>query len=255
MVSLKKRGRMMFVAKPKRGCLTSLFICSIVDLVIALHPHNQAFFQINKSPYKQIADLRDILFESRSAGDTVSAKTVLNGIASVYTLTEAQADDLQDVKLIFGKLYGKNIYNLSQNIIDDLEVFAAADPAGYASGVAQTLLRLYGRDYPPIGFIPAEERGQKQKDEIKPPLAERISVFPNPATNRVTFRRQTSLATQRINVEVLDFSGRIVWVTHAGMDDEFIWDTQKMPAGIYFYRILTNGAVNGSGKIILSKQF
>lgn len=65
-----------------------------------------------------------------SAGDTVSAKTILNGIAGVYSLTEDQADDLQDVKNLFGQLYGKNIYNLSQNVIDDLEVFAAADPAG-----------------------------------------------------------------------------------------------------------------------------
>ncbi|HRI61442.1 MAG TPA: hypothetical protein PK228_16995, partial [Saprospiraceae bacterium] len=45
------------VVLKNRGWLIILFICLYGDLVIPLRPQNQGYYQINKSPYKQITTL------------------------------------------------------------------------------------------------------------------------------------------------------------------------------------------------------
>lgn len=56
--------------------------------------------------------------------------------------------------------------------------------------MSQSILRLYERDYPPIGYLPVEERNQKNTDK-KAAGADLqkngLRVYPNPAIDRVIF--------------------------------------------------------------------
>ncbi|MCW5922177.1 MAG: T9SS type A sorting domain-containing protein [Saprospiraceae bacterium] len=191
-----------------------------------------------------------------AAGDTTSANTVLNGVSTAYTLTEAQAADFQRVKYLFGNLYGKNIYNLSQNIIDELEVFAA-DSAGYATGMSQTILRLYGRDYPPIAYLPGEERGQNQggkKTNSAAPPKESLRVYPNPANEEVMFDLQSFKGEEDVQILVSNTSGQVVW-SYAGTTDTASpvkWRTADLKSGMFFFRVAVGDFV-GTGRILLHK--
>jgi hypothetical protein len=75
-----------------------------------------------------------------------------------------------------------------------------------------------------------------------------VMVYPNPATNFVTF----SSVTSGSKVAIVDLTGRVQRnLTLSG--DNSTLDVTDLPAGLYLYKIYSDGKVAATGKLAVSK--
>jgi hypothetical protein len=80
-----------------------------------------------------------------------------------------------------------------------------------------------------------------------------IEVFPNPFTDRLTFRHKNAEAADGL-LEITDMTGRtMVRMPFPGpCSGAFHLDTEHLPAGVYIFR-LSLGGQRISGKLVKSK--
>jgi len=111
--------------------------------------------------------------------------------------------------------------------------------------------------YPPeyafgLGVAGANEETEGQKD--RSPVAQSLSVSPNPAKNFVNFRLEQSVEKTTSSLEIVDINGQVLQ-SYADItgDQRITWHTKGFASGIYFYRLLSSDGKVESGKIILTK--
>lgn len=75
-----------------------------------------------------------------------------------------------------------------------------------------------------------------------------VVVSPNPFNDRVKF--SISDIQSKINLKIIDETGRIVFTASSIGDNDIIWDSPKVKQGIYFYQIESKGQILRSGKVI-----
>lgn len=80
----------------------------------------------------------------------------------------------------------------------------------------------------------------------------RVSAFPNPFFEETTIAYQLS-TSQQVKLSVFDAAGRLIQVLKNAIQEagtyQVRFDTTNLPAGVYFYHLVTNGEVR-AGKMI-----
>lgn len=76
-----------------------------------------------------------------------------------------------------------------------------------------------------------------------------IAVFPNPFSSQTTFSIQNE---EYINskLEIMDMLGRVVKQA-TFKQKTIIWSKDNSPSGVYFYRLIFNGKIINSGKLVI----
>jgi hypothetical protein len=77
-----------------------------------------------------------------------------------------------------------------------------------------------------------------------------IEVYPNPASDIVSFTCGKALAREEITITIVDIPGNKVAELHtAGNSGKLYWDASNQPSGMYFYNAYGTGNISLSGKI------
>jgi len=124
--------------------------------------------------------------------------------------------------------------------VDDLfvdlvvpEVFPGVDPIDSL----QTLVDQWG------GCALTNVQNQKAVYSVK--------TYPNPADQLVTFEFETAIPSEKSELAIYNSQGKVVYRNSIFSLHELIWDTSTEKSGIYFYRVMNEGRLLASGKIIL----
>jgi len=80
-------------------------------------------------------------------------------------------------------------------------------------------------------------------------ISANISVFPNPSSDYVIF--QTSEIVKEYVITIYNASGSLVMQQNVADKNNFRWNTEKLPAGTYFYNLDAGKNNSASGKVVL----
>jgi hypothetical protein len=105
------------------------------------------------------------------------------------------------------------------------------------------IARWIGGDYTDSCSAPESSVGTRS---TKPEISA-LTVYPNPATNRISFR---SSVDGPVNIEVWAIDGKSLFSKHASFPLEI--DLSAKPSGVYFYKVIQKNKVH-TGKFSLRK--
>jgi hypothetical protein len=75
----------------------------------------------------------------------------------------------------------------------------------------------------------------------------RAKVFPNPASDQITFEIKTSSGIDKLNIQIVSITGEIIEEFEFN-NDPVILNISDYPAGIYLYRVYHNDRILDAGK-------
>lgn len=78
-----------------------------------------------------------------------------------------------------------------------------------------------------------------------------IDVYPIPASQTVTFKFITNQLNSETDIIIFNSLGQIVHQFKHIQSYEVSWDVASLPAGIYFYKLVSNGKLTSTGKLII----
>lgn len=185
-------------------------------------------------------------------GDTSQAYALVEDMDLTYDLTLEEEDDMADYRNILGLMAGKDLYQLDSLTVDTLLTYDESD--GYSGTLARSILTLYGAHYPPDYPEVAGLRSTDANKNTKVLSNQAVHVYPNPSTGNVIFTFPTTKVGNAHRIRIVDMSGRLLVQTEIPLDTErFIWNTDDLPGGLYYYQVLMDGTNSQSGKLVLSK--
>jgi len=194
--------------------------------------------------------------ERLSSGNSQAALSLLSGAVGKYQLTGARQADIVNYQSILGLLDGRNIYDLDAATLQSVKGYLDADD--YAKGWAKSILTVYGGHFPAeyvkYGDLIEERSTREEYSTPAGRLPEWIRVSPNPAGAHVDFSISLPGNTKEITLLIRDINGRQVLHQHGlAPTGTFVWHTNSLGSGLYFYNLIAEGRVLKSGKIVLSK--
>ena len=83
-------------------------------------------------------------------------------------------------------------------------------------------------------------------------LQDRVNVFPNPFTRRVTFSYETNYYP--VGIEIFNSSGTLVHIEEINSGNGIHMDLEYLPPGLYIYRITSPGITPASGKLVKKSE-
>lgn len=78
-----------------------------------------------------------------------------------------------------------------------------------------------------------------------------VKVFPNPAVQLVTFEFKPDIQSNNSEMAIYNSQGKVVYQIRNLTLSELTWNTSSTKPGIYFYRVMKEGRLVASGKIIV----
>jgi hypothetical protein len=162
---------------------------------------------------------------------------------------------MQDYALLSTLLYNKDIGDLDEPTLQQLETYTDSDY--YTEAWAKNILTGHGwhfppdysRDYtPPQALIETVGAGLPNAAQAMSLL----TVQPNPASDQVSFNYQVPENTEQLQLRVIDITGRTVWeqATRSTVGS-LQWQVGATPRGLYLYQLWVNGKLLESGKLIV----
>lgn len=79
----------------------------------------------------------------------------------------------------------------------------------------------------------------------------KVKVYPNPFEQYTTLEIESETNYQNITLEVFDAMGRIIVKKQNQNNQQIILERQSMSQGVYFYRLVADGLLLNSGKLIV----
>ena len=179
------------------------------------------------------------------------ALDLLIAMPTKFKLSTAQQTDIRFFRDISNLLNGKNIYQLDAPTLQALK-FYTTGPDGFAKGWARRLLTPYGWNFAPEYVkYGAGTLSNAEPEQPEPDPAPAIQVYPNPASDQVTFAFPSEIQTGKAMLRISDVNGRLIANSDLQISDSKInWNTGSIASGIYFYQLFTSSA-NFSGKIVI----
>lgn len=82
-----------------------------------------------------------------------------------------------------------------------------------------------------------------------------LTVYPNPATDYVTFEYRLPEYLENTQLSVINAMGKVIHTANlTGYEGQYLWDTRLIKNGIYFYVLKDdNGEIILSGKLAIAK--
>ena len=196
--------------------------------------------------------LVDDYFDNREYSQGLNT---LKNIPIKYELTEKQLIDLDNVNYIYEAIADNDgLRSFNEPILKDLETFAESKD-GKACFLARTILRNYGKYYPPIIKLDYRSGYNVPEIETEQPNLSKMAVSPNPTDYNVTFNWIEFFSPDKnVRIEILDQIGGLIEVlqpTNGSYSME--WTTENISGSICFYRLLIDGIEVDNGQIIINK--
>ena len=189
--------------------------------------------------------------ELLNKGDASAAIDLLDGATSKYGLTSEQEVDIAKYQSIISLLDGKQPYTLDETTLQSIDGFLEAE--GWAEGWAKSISTLYGSHFPPE-YVTTDVEERAMEQEVENANQNWLTVQPNPASDYVVFAFTFPKNIQSVSVSIFDANGKVVSnQENIAASDTYIWKSNGIPSGIYFYKVVENGTIHQSGKIILNK--
>ncbi|MBL7783218.1 MAG: zinc-dependent metalloprotease [Saprospiraceae bacterium] len=189
--------------------------------------------------------------ERARQGNYTAAQIILDEADSKYELDDEKSADLDNYKSIESLLEGKSVFHLDKSTRSDLEGFTGFK--GFTQGRLENILTLYGAHFPVTCILePAVE--QRSKKYIGRKAKNWVSTYPNPARDVVQFLFTSPTDLEDVSLIITDMNARVIQcVSSLSVHDGYTWQSGACPSGMYFYRIIVNGVIEQSGKIVLDK--
>jgi predicted secreted protein len=141
-----------------------------------------------------------------------------------------------------------------------LQNIAYATNADAAAQARNVLCFFFEECMPPNAGVPQNTTSGRMIQITNPKLElikqlSTIQVYPNPATDYVTFEYHLPEYLESSQLTVTDITGKTIHhKTLTGFEGQYLWDTRPIDSGFYFY-VLKNdkGEIILSGKISIIK--
>ena len=193
-----------------------------------------------------------------SEGNYTTAANLLNNLANLYELSEFENEEYNDYIDFFNfksglNSSGKTYIELDSSEIDILTSMAQNN-VGRSASMAQNILCFF-YDICPERDDELPDLESSKKEYRSTPISKyvqksKVTIYPNPAESYTTI--QWLLTTDRAVLSIKDISGRsIVELPIQVKEGSWLWDTRKVPNGIYLYEIRTTTGKLASGNIAI----
>ena len=193
------------------------------------------------------ADLA-VALDDLDAGEPAKAQIVYSAIPNRFALTTAQQQDFTEFGSIVSVLSAQSMNTLNAAAQQTL-LGVAQQPAGFAAQAAKSILSLYGFHFSsPECSLPEccqFGQGSGERAQIMQSSSIGLRVYPNPAHNEVTFDLP-DLAIPAL-IKTFDYSGNLLWMRE--FRSRAVWQTENLPAGLYFYSLTCEGEKLQTGKV------
>ena len=190
----------------------------------------------------------DYLFK----GNSTMAYQILENMPLKFSFDLQQKNELSEFVSLLEFLENKNSLDLSESDLIFLADYLDAENPNVVIS-AQNILSQYGQYFPPTYRL--YTTGERKAHNKFPILKNNfVRVSPNPANEVVTFNVSCPSANQILDLVLTDVNGRIIKEFNIGPDeDQLTWRTETSPAGVYFYKLSSNGSLLDYGKVIIRK--
>jgi len=187
-----------------------------------------------------------------AVGDYAPAISILTELSTKYALDSEKSADIENYKSLTDLLNGQTLYSLDKSMLETLENYRKTD--GYARVWAENILNLYGAHFPVTCVLGEGTQERARKEEPNKKSQQLATVHPNPASDYVQFSFLLPKDSEAASIVITDLHGRSVKkLEYHAPEGMTTWETNDYPGGIYFYRIVLDGVIKQSGKIVLSK--
>ncbi|MCA1752400.1 MAG: T9SS type A sorting domain-containing protein [Flavobacteriales bacterium] len=154
-------------------------------------------------------------------------------------------------------IVGGSIANMDSADVQFMQTIAEDETAGMAARKAQNVLCFhYDICYDMEGQPKSEFTPRKPKPSYEQLLAQlnTSTAFPNPADRHVTIGYTLLKAKERTAMHVYDLSGRQIDSRGLGKvyEGQQLFDTRKLPSGVYLFKIVQEGKKISEGKFIVT---
>lgn len=184
------------------------------------------------------------------SGQSVQGQQILNAAPTKFGLSIEEQSDLSRYATILNTLSGQSPYQLSNaslNIIGDY-----AKSGGHAEALARNILNANESHFSPQYKLPEEIQERDRLGTISSQGVKKdLSIYPNPANDHVSFLLHITTASS-VSLRVVDLNGKTVYLASSlPLTGEFVWPTQNVLSGLYFYHLTADGIAPQSGIIII----
>jgi subtilisin family serine protease len=189
-----------------------------------------------------------------------AATTLLDSMIVHFKLDQAQVDELQALKTLYGLIetaesQGRNIAQLDSSEIASLTALADNDDAGLAQNKAENAL-CFHYDICPVPVGTPKNVATLKPKPTKEELVEKLNTsaaYPNPATDFVTIEFEVLFARENTRLSVFDPLGREVESRILGSkyQGQELFDTRNWRNGLYIYSITQHDELIETGKFTI----
>ncbi|MFK8104164.1 MAG: T9SS type A sorting domain-containing protein [Saprospiraceae bacterium] len=184
-----------------------------------------------------------------ATGEATTALNILNAAPSKYQLTGPEIEDHAAALMIYTLLAEKSLWGLTTTDLQSIKSIADLGE-GYAGGLARSIIELYKLDhYPPIYQLPsASSQFKKTIEAVK---NSDLKVFPNPASNEVNFKWEST--SGEAHLKIYNNTTKLIWEgKFAASSEQIELDISPFPTGIYFYQLIFENNNNPyAGKLMV----
>lgn len=216
-----------------------------------------AWFARMDNPAAQLQLARDYL----AHGQPSQATAALSQATTLFGLNSEDAADFSDLADIVNLIGTQSVYSLNVQTLTALDSYANGN-GSEAVVLAQNILEMYGKHYPPRYQLPdgGGERSSEGNRVARAIVTDGLTLTasPNPSSGDVTFTiGGKALEGMELTLTVSDLNGKLAWskqFTGEGDLAKATWNTANSPNGIYVYRLVSfDGKQTLSGKLIVQK--
>jgi hypothetical protein len=182
--------------------------------------------------------------------DELSTISLLNSLNTKYQLSPDQQNDLTNYQGIVNLLNGESPYQLPTATQAILANFVHA--GGSTEAWAKAIATLYGKHFP-LEYV-TDGIDERMENMTKLVGFDDVSIAPNPAKTYVQFSFTATKNVQHVSLSIFDTNGkRVHFQPQVSAMGHYIWRTENLPAGIYYYHVQGFEIGGSSGKIVLLK--
>ncbi len=203
---------------------------------------------------------KQIISSYLAQGNFTDALYLANMLPDLYNLEGSDITEHGYYMDILNLFYDLNQDGRNTHQMDSTEIALLFDitesSQGYAGSLAKSILDqngLYHTLYCPcLEDNSAYKRGSVNNEALVNIYGMNISVKPNPAKQWASFDFSLPDGQAEGTIQISNANGKIVDILPvSGKQGQILWDTRKIPNGMYLY-ILKTGSLNKSGKIVIS---
>ncbi len=207
---------------------------------------------LNALPYQYT--LAELYYDNLQA---VNALSTLTTIPAQFKLNEEELaehqnyTDLMNLKLAVSES-NRTLAQLNANEIAGLTLIRDASESKSGIIASNILCFHYGlcKEYPAILPNTTQQRQAANPASVLSESAITLAVYPNPATEYVTFDYHLSENISSVFIEITDISGKIIdRLPCSDMQGKILWDTRKVSAGVYLYVCKEGSQILAAGKL------